>query len=76
MGGGMAMEDVVVLAQCVRGISSIEDAFSSFMTRRDDRVETVVRTSVRLSELQQANAPPTESAVLLSKAFATLPFPY
>ena len=46
------------------------------MTRRYDRVKTVVRTSVRLSELQHANAPPTENAVLFSKGFATLASQY
>lgn len=76
MGGGMALEDAVVLAECVRDAGTVQEAFEAFMTRRLDRVSTVVRTSVKLSELEQAKVPPTENIALLGKAFAVLSRPY
>lgn len=76
MGGGMALEDSVVLGQCIRDASSIPEAFDAFMKRRYERVQTVVNTSVKLSELEQRNAPPTENKALLDKAFAALGEPY
>ena len=49
MGGGMALEDSVVLAQCLAGSSDLPEALSAFMSRRFERVRSVVETSVRLS---------------------------
>jgi hypothetical protein len=76
MGGGMALEDSVVLAQCVAAASTLTEAFDAFMTRRFERVRTVVETSVALSRLEQAKAPPSENVALLTKAFTTLSQPY
>ena len=75
-GGGMAIEDAVVLAQCVRDEPTVEEAFQAFMRRRFDRVATVVHTSVELSKLEQKGAPPTEGAALMGKAFQALSSPY
>ncbi|QVQ50125.1 FAD-dependent monooxygenase [Spiractinospora alimapuensis] len=41
-GASMAMEDAVVLAQCLRDSASIEDAFTTYEATRRDRVEKVV----------------------------------
>ena len=76
MGGGMALEDAVVLAQCLNHASTLQQAFDSFMTRRLPRVRTVVETSVALSRLEQAKAPPLESRSLMKTAFEAISQPY
>ena len=76
MGGGMALEDSVVLAQSIRDAPTVQEAFKAFMERRYERVKTVVNSSVELSKLEQRNAPPTESKALLEAAFEALSSPY
>ena len=76
MGGGMAVEDAVVLAQCLAAASDLPDAFRTFMARRLPRVKLVVETSVALSRLEQAKAPPTETRALLGSALHALAEPY
>ena len=76
MGGGMALEDAAVLGQCVVGASTLPEALDAFMTRRFERVRSVVETSVRLSRLEQEKAPPSENQVLLTSALRTLGEPY
>jgi 2-polyprenyl-6-methoxyphenol hydroxylase-like FAD-dependent oxidoreductase len=76
MGGGMALEDAVVLAQCIAAARTLGEAFDAFMERRFTRVRTVVETSVALSRLEQAKAPASENMTLLSSAFQTLAQPY
>ncbi|MES2258171.1 MAG: FAD-dependent monooxygenase [Pseudomonadota bacterium] len=76
MGGGMAIEDAVVLAQCIAGASDLAGAFDSFMARRYERVRTVVETSAALSLLEQDKAPPADSMKLLGAAFETIGQPY
>jgi 2-polyprenyl-6-methoxyphenol hydroxylase-like FAD-dependent oxidoreductase len=76
MGGGMALEDAVVLAQCIEKASTLQDAFEAFMVRRLQRVRTVVETSVALSRLEQAKAPPSENRALMKTAFETISQPY
>lgn len=76
MGGGMALEDSVVLADCIASAANLADAFASFMTRRFERVQTVVDASVSASRLEQANAPQSEKAALLSHALKAISQPY
>lgn len=76
MGGGMALEDAVVLAECIRDAGTVQEAFKTFMTRRLNRVSTVVQTSVKLSELEQTKAEPTANMELLGRAYAMLSEPY
>ena len=76
MGGGMALEDSVVLAQCIRNEATVEEAFKVFMARRFERVATVVNTSVALCQLEQRQARPKENAALLSAAFKKISNPY
>jgi 2-polyprenyl-6-methoxyphenol hydroxylase-like FAD-dependent oxidoreductase len=76
MGGGMALEDAVVLGRCVAEAADLPAAFGAFMARRRSRVATVVETSVRLSELEQRGAPPSANVDLLTTAFRTLGEPY
>jgi 2-polyprenyl-6-methoxyphenol hydroxylase-like FAD-dependent oxidoreductase len=75
-GGGMALEDSVVLGQCIAAASSLPEAFDAFMARRFERVRAVVETSVGLSRLEQADAHPSENAALLTRAFTALSQPY
>ena len=76
MGGGMALEDAVVLGQSISGANTLDDAINEFMDRRYERVRTVVETSVALSRLEQAKAPPSESMALMGAAFQMLAQPY
>ena len=75
-GGGMALEDSVVLGQCIATASALPEAFAAFMGRRFERVRAVVETSVGLSRLEQAKAPPSENVALLTRAFTALSQPY
>jgi 2-polyprenyl-6-methoxyphenol hydroxylase-like FAD-dependent oxidoreductase len=75
MGGGMALEDAVVLAQCIAAAPTLREAFDAFMERRFTRVRTVVETSVALSRLEQAKAPASENMALLGSAVRSLAQP-
>ncbi|NED79098.1 2-polyprenyl-6-methoxyphenol hydroxylase, partial [Streptomyces sp. SID11233] len=61
MGGGMAIEDAAVLAQCVRAAAELPEALDAFTRRRYPRVSTVVETSVTLSRLEQEGADTSEN---------------
>jgi 2-polyprenyl-6-methoxyphenol hydroxylase-like FAD-dependent oxidoreductase len=76
MGGGMALEDAVVLGRLIDASATLPDALEAFMKRRFDRVKLVVETSNRLGQLEQEGAPPSENIALLTKAFATTGQPY
>ena len=73
----MALEDSVVLGQCIAGgLAALPEAFDAFMARRFERVRAVVETSVGLSRLEQAHAPASENVALLTRALAALSQPY
>lgn len=76
MGGGMALEDAVVLGQSIANSATLPEALDAFMKRRFERCKLVVETSNRLGQLEQEGAPPSENMALLTKAFATLGEPY
>jgi 2-polyprenyl-6-methoxyphenol hydroxylase-like FAD-dependent oxidoreductase len=76
MGAGMALEDAVVLAQCIAAAATLTEAFDRFMKRRFARVRKVVETSLALSRLEQANAPRSENLALLNAAFEAIAQPY
>lgn len=77
MGGGMALEDAVVLSECISNSSNLSDAYSAFMGRRWERVKTVVDTSVAISELELAGIPDgPERSVLMAKGMSVLSSPY
>lgn len=75
-GGGMAIEDAVVLGQEITAADTLAEAFDAFMARRLARVSTVVETSVGASRLEQEDAPVEERMALLMGAFRTLAEPY
>ena len=72
MGGGMALEDAVVLGQCIADAASLPQAITQFRARRDGRVRTVVETSVAISKGEQAGAPPAERMNLMKNAMSVL----
>ncbi len=76
MGGGMALEDAVVLGECIAAATSLGDALAAFTARRYDRVRTVVETSVDLSRLEQAKAPSSENVALIGAALRAIAAPY
>ncbi len=72
MGGGMAIEDSVVLGQCIAEAGSLEKAVEQFMERRFNRIRTVVETSIAISRGEQTGAPLSERMRLSKAAFAVL----
>ena len=75
MGGGMAVEDAVVIAQCLATANSLPDAYAAFMSRRFERVRLVVETSITLSKLEQDGAQGLDPS-LMSSAYSVLAQPY
>ena len=56
-GGGMAIEDAVVLTEALSNTSDIETALQNFVTRRYNRVRSVCETSLEISYLEQEPEP-------------------
>jgi 2-polyprenyl-6-methoxyphenol hydroxylase-like FAD-dependent oxidoreductase len=71
-GGGMAIEDAVVLAQVLEQEDTVEAALKAFMARRYERVRLVVDTSLALSRLEDQGASPYEVAARGAPAFRKL----
>lgn len=71
-GGGMAMEDAVVLAQSLARQPTLEKAFDAFMLRRFERVRLIVESSLALSRLEKSGASPEEIAAYGGEVFRTL----
>jgi 2-polyprenyl-6-methoxyphenol hydroxylase-like FAD-dependent oxidoreductase len=75
-GGGMAVEDGVVLGQeCAAG-GPLEDVFKRFMTRRFERARLVVQTSVELDRMQQRGEPIAAQNKVRGRAMEALSSPY
>ena len=53
-GAAMALEDAVVLAQCLRDVPDMSAAFTTFEGLRRDRVERVVKAGARSSNAKAA----------------------
>jgi 2-polyprenyl-6-methoxyphenol hydroxylase-like FAD-dependent oxidoreductase len=62
-GAAMCAEDAVVLAELVTGDRPLEAALPVFMARRMDRVDLVVRNSMRLVRWEMGLEPHTEEDV-------------
>jgi 2-polyprenyl-6-methoxyphenol hydroxylase-like FAD-dependent oxidoreductase len=62
-GAAMCAEDAVVLAELVASDRPLETALPAFMARRWDRVELVVRNSMRLVSWEMGLEPHTEEDV-------------
>lgn len=75
-GAGMAMEDGVVLGECVGREPDIDSALSSFMDRRFARCAMVVDKSLTLGRLEKAITSPIEQVRVVEQALAQLQNPY
>ncbi|MCA0243466.1 MAG: FAD-dependent monooxygenase [Proteobacteria bacterium] len=76
MGAGMALEDAVVLAQCIAKAPTLQQAYASFMDRRYERVRIVVETSLALSKMEQSGASNADYMAKLGAAYAQIARPY
>jgi 2-polyprenyl-6-methoxyphenol hydroxylase-like FAD-dependent oxidoreductase len=75
-GGGMAIEDGVVLGQEVAAGGSVEEVLERFMKRRFERARLVVETSVELGRMLQRGDPIPPQNELRAKAMTVLTSPY
>jgi 2-polyprenyl-6-methoxyphenol hydroxylase-like FAD-dependent oxidoreductase len=75
-GGGMAIEDAVVLGQEVAAGGSVDAMLGRFMKRRFDRARLVVDTSVALDRMLQRDDPIPPQNELRAKAMGVLASPY
>jgi 2-polyprenyl-6-methoxyphenol hydroxylase-like FAD-dependent oxidoreductase len=75
-GGGMALEDGVVLAQELTAAASLPQGLQAFTDRRRDRVRLVYETSVRLMELEDLPDRQQDAARMRGAALGTLARPY
>jgi 2-polyprenyl-6-methoxyphenol hydroxylase-like FAD-dependent oxidoreductase len=72
-GGGMAIEDAVVLAECLAQTASVPEALENYSKRRFDRVKTVWEASLQLCKYEQEPVPnPQRSAALLLQTYQYL----
>jgi 2-polyprenyl-6-methoxyphenol hydroxylase-like FAD-dependent oxidoreductase len=72
-GGGMAIEDAVVLAECLGQTASVPEALQNYSTRRFERVKTVWEASLQLCRYEQEPVPnPQRSASLLLQTYQYL----
>lgn len=76
MGGAIAMEDAIVLAELLANEATVDHALEAFMDRRYERCRMVVENSVQLNEWDLSAAEHgDESARLLGESIAALAEP-
>jgi 2-polyprenyl-6-methoxyphenol hydroxylase-like FAD-dependent oxidoreductase len=75
-GGGMAIEDAVVLGQEVAAGGAVHETLQRFMARRFERVRLVVDTSVELGRMMGRGDPVPAQNALRGTAMAALASPY
>lgn len=72
-GGGMAIEDAVVLAESITACAGIPQALEAHSKRRFERVKTVCDASLQLCKYEQDPVPnPQRSAALLLQTYQYL----
>jgi 2-polyprenyl-6-methoxyphenol hydroxylase-like FAD-dependent oxidoreductase len=74
-GAGLAVEDALVLGECLTSDAALEDVLQRFATRRYARCRMVVENSVRLGELEMRRAPAREQAELQRASMLALTEP-
>ncbi len=74
-GGGLAVEDAIVLAELLKTQASIEVALEQFMDRRWQRCRMVVENSIQLGEWEKQPAPDADPAGLTTTSWAELAEP-
>jgi len=75
-GGGMAMEDALVLAECVVGATSVSAALGAFMKRRFERVRLVVEAGVNICKFEQDAVSPKVIDSYRQEVLRRLALPY
>ena len=75
-GAGMAMEDGVVLGECVADTSSVDAALDLFMARRFERCALVVSKSLKLGQLEKGGASAIEQVRVVEEALRQLNLAY
>lgn len=77
-GGGMAIEDAVVLAQILGGADDVAEALDEFDDRREPRVRPILETSLQICKNEQSPslASHQKSMELLGKGYALLAQPF
>lgn len=77
-GGGMAIEDAVVLAECLAKTDSVREALERYSERRFERVKTIFDASLQLSlnEQQDPAGNREKSAALLLQTYQYLEQPW
>lgn len=75
-GAGMAMEDGVVLGECVASATDLESALQAFMLRRLARCKLVVDSSLKLGQLERSGATALEQVHVVERALEQLNEPY
>ena len=75
-GGGMAMEDGVVLGQEFAAGETVQEAFARFMDRRFERARLVVESSVQLDKMLQRGESSAAQNEVRARAMAALAAPY
>ena len=74
-GGGLAIEDAIVLAELLETQASIEAALEQFMDRRWERCRMVVENSIQLGEWEKQPSPDADPAGLTTTSWAKLAEP-
>lgn len=64
-GGGMAIEDAIVLAEELSKYSDVSEALQAYSTRRGRRVSGILNTSVQICKLEQVPGNTGEQAMKL-----------
>jgi 2-polyprenyl-6-methoxyphenol hydroxylase-like FAD-dependent oxidoreductase len=75
-GAGLAIEDAIVLAECLREADSVTSAFAAFMGRRYERCRLVIEASRTLSRWDlDPDAPRHQAGPLMDATWAALSEP-
>ena len=74
-GAGLAVEDALVLGECLASESTLDAVLQRFTARRYERCRMVVENSVRLGELEMARAPAEQQAELQRASMLALAEP-
>lgn len=77
-GGGMAIEDAVVLGESIRDCGTVEEAIAAYNARRVPRAKRVWDNTVQLSRYEQNPSPENKqkSMALLLESYKLLAEPY
>ena len=71
-GASMALEDAVVLAECLAGAGSLESALQDYSSRRFDRCRRVVEASVQIGNWQMRPEPGADQLALVREVAVEL----